>query len=399
MECPRWVAAISASRTEDIADGGLFHQLYQDRPRLGVLDRQGAGGARPHPARSRKIQAGDDIYAWMERRHDAADHVLCVVSDEYLDDLKAPFSALERRAAQWQAASKRPRFALFAVVKPASCDAHRPHPPLRTVRHPRRRRAHPVPRLPHRPRPARRVPRPAVSNIPIRVPTHFMGRDDALAQIDAALAQLRGPRRDHGAAWAARRRQDHARRRLRRAPSRRLSRDLVDQGAGGNVHARRSRRPRHPARLGRRRRQGGAGARCGDGAAAPRGRGHFAHLRQRDRRRCAETLSAARRRGARAGHLQRPCLARRRRAGRNPPLAQGDRRGLPDRPHRPRGRARRRRGLVAGARRPAARARAGGGLLRTARNFARRISQSASRPRRRGCSTLRAMRPPSITTA
>jgi TIR domain len=28
-----------------------------------------------------EIKSGDDIYAWVERRHDAADHVLCVVSD------------------------------------------------------------------------------------------------------------------------------------------------------------------------------------------------------------------------------------------------------------------------------------------------------------------------------
>ena len=34
-----------------------------------------------------EINSGDDIYAWMETRHDAADHVLCVVSDDYL---KAP---------------------------------------------------------------------------------------------------------------------------------------------------------------------------------------------------------------------------------------------------------------------------------------------------------------------
>ena len=48
-----------------------------------------------------EIKGGDDIYAWMEERHDAADHVLCVVSDEYL---KAPYSTLERNAALWQAA-------------------------------------------------------------------------------------------------------------------------------------------------------------------------------------------------------------------------------------------------------------------------------------------------------
>jgi hypothetical protein len=43
-----------------------------------------------------EIKGGDDIYAWMEQRHDSADHVLCVVSDDYL---KAPYSTLERNAA------------------------------------------------------------------------------------------------------------------------------------------------------------------------------------------------------------------------------------------------------------------------------------------------------------
>ena len=62
-----------------------------------------------------EIKGGDDIYAWMEERHDAADHVLCVVSDEYL---KAPYSTLERNAALWQAAAKRPGFVLLVAVKP-----------------------------------------------------------------------------------------------------------------------------------------------------------------------------------------------------------------------------------------------------------------------------------------
>ncbi len=62
-----------------------------------------------------EIKGGDDIYAWMEAPHDAADHVLCVVSDEYL---KAPYSTLERNAALWQAASQRPGFVLLVVVKP-----------------------------------------------------------------------------------------------------------------------------------------------------------------------------------------------------------------------------------------------------------------------------------------
>jgi hypothetical protein len=30
-----------------------------------------------------EIKTGEDIYAWLEQRHDAADHVLCVVSDAY----------------------------------------------------------------------------------------------------------------------------------------------------------------------------------------------------------------------------------------------------------------------------------------------------------------------------
>src|SRR6202035_2245089 len=62
-----------------------------------------------------EISAGDDIYAWMETRHDEADHVLCVVSDEYLT---APYSTLERNAASWQAVKNRPGFVLFVVVKP-----------------------------------------------------------------------------------------------------------------------------------------------------------------------------------------------------------------------------------------------------------------------------------------
>src|SRR5260370_33726513 len=49
----------------------------------------------------------------MEARHDTADHVLCVVSDDYL---KAPYSTLERNAALWQAASKRPGFVLLVAV-------------------------------------------------------------------------------------------------------------------------------------------------------------------------------------------------------------------------------------------------------------------------------------------
>jgi len=62
-----------------------------------------------------EIEGSESIYAWMEMRHDAADRVLCVVSDEYL---KAPYSTQERHAALWQAASKRPGFVLLVAVRP-----------------------------------------------------------------------------------------------------------------------------------------------------------------------------------------------------------------------------------------------------------------------------------------
>jgi hypothetical protein len=55
----------------------------------------GALGHAPH-VHEWEIKSGDDIYACMQERHDAADHVLCVVSDDYL---KAPYSTLKRNAA------------------------------------------------------------------------------------------------------------------------------------------------------------------------------------------------------------------------------------------------------------------------------------------------------------
>jgi TIR domain len=56
-----------------------------------------------------ELSGGADIMAWMEAQRDTADHVLCVVSEKYL---KAPYSSLERRAAQWAAVTDRPNFAL-----------------------------------------------------------------------------------------------------------------------------------------------------------------------------------------------------------------------------------------------------------------------------------------------
>jgi mannitol/fructose-specific phosphotransferase system IIA component (Ntr-type) len=62
-----------------------------------------------------EIPGGGDIMAWMEERHEAADHILCVISKNYF---KKPYSTWERRAAQWAAATQRPGFALPVYVEP-----------------------------------------------------------------------------------------------------------------------------------------------------------------------------------------------------------------------------------------------------------------------------------------
>jgi hypothetical protein len=156
-----------------------------------------------------EVKGGDDIYKWMEERHDAADHVLCVVSDDYL---KAPYSTLERNAALWQAASKRPGFVLLVAVKPCR------FPTL--TDHLRRCELYGIPEDQRRERfrefmSRREMPSNivlpgayAVSNIPIRVPTLFMGRDDVLEAIEAALKRYEG-RVAIRAARSSRRGQDH----------------------------------------------------------------------------------------------------------------------------------------------------------------------------------------------
>ncbi len=65
-----------------------------------------------------EISAGGNIPAWMEERHDAADHILFVISKLYLTK---EYSNWERQAAQWAAASQRPNFALPVFVE--ECDA------------------------------------------------------------------------------------------------------------------------------------------------------------------------------------------------------------------------------------------------------------------------------------
>lgn len=151
-----------------------------------------------------EITPGESIYAWMEKRFGEAEHVICVLTDDYLDRVKAPFSATERDATLWHAAKNRPGFALLVAVKPCQIPALADH--LRRCElhglieqdarkrfadflMPAGRPAGPAPF----PGPKAPVAFPggeyARSNIPISVPLHFLGRDDELKSIKAALAR------------------------------------------------------------------------------------------------------------------------------------------------------------------------------------------------------------------
>jgi tetratricopeptide (TPR) repeat protein len=144
-----------------------------------------------------EIEKGESIYAWMERVHDKADHVLCVVSDAYLDRVKAPYSALERDAALWQSVNKRPGFTLIVVVKPTTIPTLSDH--LRRCELFNKPEAQA--RADFRDFMRKRNEPPSVafpgkvfahSNISIRPPEHFLGRDDAMAALEAALARVEG---------------------------------------------------------------------------------------------------------------------------------------------------------------------------------------------------------------
>lgn len=174
-----------------------------------------------------EIGPGESIHAWMATRHDEADHVLCVLSDAYLNE-NAAFSRLERESALWAAASKRPGFALLVPVQlcrmPTLLDHLRCCEPLFGVEEEEaRRRFHAYMATRGAPEtslfPGRAV---AVSNVRVRVPEHFTGRDDVLDSIDhafgragdrgavVALYGLRGiGKTTLAAAYAERRRSDY----------------------------------------------------------------------------------------------------------------------------------------------------------------------------------------------
>jgi hypothetical protein len=158
-----------------------------------IAEELNALGHTPH-VHDLEIKGSDDIYAWMEQRHDAADHVLCVISDDYL---KAPYSTLERQAALWQAANKRAGFVLLVVVKSCKLPTLSDH--LRRCELfglPNDAASHRFQEFMSKSDALTEISFPgkvfAVSNIPIRVPTHFMGRDDALDAIEAALKRDEG---------------------------------------------------------------------------------------------------------------------------------------------------------------------------------------------------------------
>jgi tetratricopeptide (TPR) repeat protein len=168
-----------------------------------------------------EISGGGNIMAWMDERHDKADQVLCVVSKRYLQQ---PYSALERHGAQWAAVSKRPNFLLPVFVE--LCDAPSLFAPLKRCDlhglNEEEARVQLAEFLKPAAKPTSMVPFPgaeksgvissasppaapvefpgnndskkrtAISNIPIAVPLHFLGRDDEMVAIDVAL------KRNHG---------------------------------------------------------------------------------------------------------------------------------------------------------------------------------------------------------
>jgi hypothetical protein len=73
----------------------------QDRPWADWIGRElEALGHVPH-IHDWEISAGGNIMEWMDKRHDEADHVLCIISETYLTK---PYSSLERQAGLWAAA-------------------------------------------------------------------------------------------------------------------------------------------------------------------------------------------------------------------------------------------------------------------------------------------------------
>jgi tetratricopeptide (TPR) repeat protein len=155
-----------------------------------------------------EVSAGGNIMAWMDERADKAERVLCVVSSRYLEQ---PYSALERHGAQWAAASKRPNFLLPVFIE--SCEAPILMAPLKRCDLHGLKEVEARARLDDFLKPAVKPAGPvrfpgtsvgggvpptspvafpgssrAISNIPINVPWHFLGREDDLGAIHKVLS-------------------------------------------------------------------------------------------------------------------------------------------------------------------------------------------------------------------
>jgi tetratricopeptide (TPR) repeat protein len=155
-----------------------------------------------------EIPAGGDIMAWITQRHSQADHILCVCSKEYFNK---PYSSLERLSAQWAAATDRPGFALPVVVEECQlptlfailkrCDLYGSDEATARQRlrqfvsppeKPSGRIAFPGAVTSPSPQVGTNVPFPtkiALSNTPVTVPLHLVGRDDLLIEIERTLAR------------------------------------------------------------------------------------------------------------------------------------------------------------------------------------------------------------------
>jgi tetratricopeptide (TPR) repeat protein len=162
-----------------------------------------------------EIPGGGNIMAWMLERLDTANHTLCVISPDYYN---GPFASAEFQAALWAAQEARTNFLL--PVRVADCELRRLLAPLkrcdlfgvdedeararlidflRPAEKPSTSTPFPGVRRPSAelkpsgqvPFPGKRVEPPSriISNIPINVPRHFLGREADLAEIDAALKQ------------------------------------------------------------------------------------------------------------------------------------------------------------------------------------------------------------------
>ena len=159
-----------------------------------------------------EISGGGNLAEWMEKRHDEADHVLCVVSKTYLGK---PYSSWERHAAQW--AVHRPNFVLPVFVEDCEpptmfahlkrCELFRAGDDAEAARKLLEEFLKPAQRSAAQPsfpgRAAKSEPTPSVapafpgkpfaqSNITISVPEHFLGRDADMAIVEAALARYEG---------------------------------------------------------------------------------------------------------------------------------------------------------------------------------------------------------------